>query len=137
MTISPMMQLKLASIKIDLEDEDEDFDLLCSSRPYVLSKAQAVRLIDSLHQAVIKANGLPDLDRDYRGLVEEMIREQWTSDAITRGRKRGSRKYGCLPCHRSPRGKNCRVLFSRLDVIEWFQAHIEPELLLKSTHVTH
>ncbi len=39
MTISPMMQLKLASIKIDLEDEDEDFDLLCSSRPYVCQSA--------------------------------------------------------------------------------------------------
>ena len=119
----------------NLDPIEDDDDL--KANPFNLSKAQAIRLIDRMHQAIITANLFPDLDIDYRGLVEEAIREEWTEDAIRRGMKRGSRKYGVIPCLRSPRGKNCRVFFRELDVIEWFEAHIEPMLLTKAIHTTH
>lgn len=112
--------------------EDDD---LPASPP--LSKAQTVRLCDRLHQAVITAYGLPDIDIDYRGLIEESIREKWTPDAIKRGRRRGSAKHGQIPCLRQKMGGNCRIWFHEVEVIEWFEANIEPILLLKSTHKTH
>ncbi|PPD44900.1 MAG: hypothetical protein CTY16_11090 [Methylobacter sp.] len=119
---------------VSLEDEDDD---IFPPNPYNLSKAQAIRLIDRLHQAVIKANGLPDLDLDYRGMVEESIREPWTEAAIKRGMRRGSRKYGTIPCLRSPRGKNCRVFFRELEVIEWFETNVKPILEKSATHIHH
>jgi len=124
----------IATISIE-PDDDDIFPL--QPNPFNLSKSQAIRLIDRLHQAFIKANGLLDLDIDYRGLVEENIREQWTEDAINRGVKRGSRKYGIIPCLRSARGKNCRVFFRESEVVEWFEVNVKPILMKKSTHTTH
>ncbi|UOA08121.1 hypothetical protein [Methylobacter sp. S3L5C] len=113
-------------------------DDLFPSNPYNLTIAQAVRLIDRLHSAVIDSNGLTDIDTDYRGMLQEIIRFDWTPDAIKRGVKRGSRiKHGYLNCKRSPRGKNCRILFREQEVIEWFEANIKPELLARSTHALH
>ncbi|WP_262964414.1 hypothetical protein [Methylobacter psychrophilus] len=112
-------------------------DDLFTAKPYNLSKANCVRLIERLHQAVLTANALPDQDRDYRGLVDEMIREQWTPAAIARGFKRGSRKFGALPCHRSPRGKSFAISFNEGDVIAWFETNIEPVLMLAITHAIH
>jgi hypothetical protein len=121
----------LVTISDDVNAQDDLFYDLSKPR---ISKAQAVRLIDKMHAAIITANGLPDLDKDYRGSLEENIRANWTPDAIARGRHRGSNRYSKIPVHRSPRGKNCHVTFNETDVMEWFDLNIKPELLLKSTH---
>ena len=109
-------------------------DLLHDLSKPRISKAQAVRLIDKMHSAIITANGLPELDKDYRGIIEENLRNQWPPSSVLNGKRHGSNRYSKIPCHRSPRGGNCRVMFNEVEVIDWFDLNIRPELLLKSTH---
>jgi hypothetical protein len=112
--------------------EDDDFPA-----PKILSIAQAARLCDRMHNAFIVANALPDLEIDYRGLINESVRAQWPKSAVTKGIPRGSRKYGLIPSYREPRGGNCRIWFYENEVIEWYEAQVMPKLSLKSTHATH
>lgn len=115
----------------DLNAPDDLFHDLSKPR---ISKAQAVRLIDKMHSQIITANGLPELDKDYRGIIEENLRNQWPLSSVLNGKRHGSNRYSKIPVHRSARGKTCRVMFNEVEVINWFDLNIRPELLLKSTH---
>ncbi len=65
-------------------------DLLHDLSKPRISKAQAVRLIDKMHSAIITANGLPELDKDYRGIIEENLRNQWPPSSVLNGKTRCS-----------------------------------------------
>jgi hypothetical protein len=123
----------LVTISSD-DDVNEPDDLLHDLSKPRISKAQAVRLIDRMHSSIITANSLPELDRDYRGVIEENLRNQWPPSSVLNGKRHGSNRYSKIPCHRSAIGKNCRIKFDETDVITWFDLNIKPELLLKSTH---
>jgi hypothetical protein len=113
-------------------NDDDDFgDLLPTPEPFKLTKAQAVRLLDRLYLNYITTNGLADEAPDFRTLVDENVRAVHPPCAIKTGKKRGNRiKYGLINHYRQQRGENVRLFFRESDLIDWFNIHYVPLIVM-------
>jgi hypothetical protein len=130
--------IKFNSSRTDvIIENDDDFLTIpgLAPNPFNLTKAQAVRHLDSLFVNYVTANALPELIAkapDFRTLIDENIRDEFPPSATLKGLRRGNRcKYSTIPHKRLAIGKNCKILFRVSDLDDWFAIHFLPAIAKK------